>query len=821
MSQKMQNCKILDFFHQISYSLLIVSSRIMMETNPWQVDSIELFLFFNCPECTFLTKEEKYFAYHAAINHPLSSSFFAKQMEQEQSKISSKISINSPDLDEGSIKNHDLVLDSSPANFRKIANCSRNEEKINSKRDSFTDTAIEISEQSASTTEDPLVCSNENLPLNHHSIDGSGKVCQQLEQEQLEINPIIIDYSPDLDEASINNLDAALETSPTKVMDENFEEFGTSFENDGELFDSQIVNVIFSKPGTQIAQLKNLNDGKILTENFFANESQPVIIEGVKESPQKLETNLDHVSDFNTTKIDHLDEIEQSVSEETKICPACSFVTKNLDHHINVCHQPVLKLKVIRDNYYNCSNFEKRDQEEFGYNRSKRYMCSLCEKLFVKAVDLEKHTKKAHDDKKPYKTHEVHEEKKPIKCTICKKVLLDKAGLLKHISMVHKVKIPFKCSICDERLDDKSSLQKHLNSVHNSKKNLYCNICDLSFLLKRSMTKHFASVHNEKIKLFDCSICRKSFMSIVNLNQHISYTHEGEKPEIKSRTHPIETVHDKKKPNNCTQEVVNGKKKVKHPREALIDKKMELVKTQSSKHASREVSLMSNIDHGRLRQRIRKEAVTFPLKDGECKSFEIQKSISKDILFQFLKFDNDKKKNKFKCSICDFTAHDNNNSRGYILMHIKSIHKNEIIASSNSMIDDRYDCGNSECKALYGVQEGKKFWCTICTKLDLLPRQNKPKSEIKGKKTEKPTNKELCTVCRVSIMNLKQHLDNVHNPEKQICHKCDQELKNLHSLKEHINTEHTKESCTICGKMYIAKRMKNHIHSVHTPNDQK
>ena len=137
------------------------------------------------------------------------------------------------------------------------------------------------------------------------------------------------------------------------------------------------------------------------------------------------------------------------------------------------------------------------------------------------------------------------------------------------------------------------------------------------------------------------------------------------------------------------------------------------------------------------------------------------------------------------------------------------------------MIDGRYDCGNSECKALYGVLEGKKFWCTICAKLNLLPRQNKPKSEIKGKETDKPTNKELCTVCGVSVTNLKRHMDNVHNPEKQICHKCDQELKNLHSLKEHIRTEHTIVSCTICGKMYSTKNMENHIHSVHTPNDQK
>ena len=103
----------------------------------------------------------------------------------------------------------------------------------------------------------------------------------------------------------------------------------------------------------------------------------------------------------------------------------------------------------------------------------------------------------------------------------------------------------------------------------------------------------------------------------------------------------------------------------------------------------------------------------------------------------------------------------------------------------------------------------------------MLPRQNKPKSENKGKETEKPTNKELCTVCGVSITNLKQHLDNVHNPEKQICHKCDQELKNSDSLIEHIKTEHTQTTCTFCGKRYITKNLKNHIHSAHTPNDQK
>ena len=127
---------------------------------------------------------------------------------------------------------------------------------------------------------------------------------------------------------------------------------------------------------------------------------------------------------------------------------------------------------------------------------------------------------------------------------------------------------------------------------------------------------------------------------------------------------------------------------------------------------------MLNIDRGNLRRWIKKEGVTFTLKEGECKFCEMKKSndsISKDRLFQFLKFS---KTNKFQCYFCDFTTEDKNNSRGCIFKHIKSIHKNEIIASSNSMIEDRYDCKNSECKKLYGVFEGKKFWCKICKKLE-------------------------------------------------------------------------------------------------------
>ena len=48
-----------------------------MNSNPWNVGSVDEFFYLNCPECPFHTKVKAYFQDHAEKNHPLSSVFFA------------------------------------------------------------------------------------------------------------------------------------------------------------------------------------------------------------------------------------------------------------------------------------------------------------------------------------------------------------------------------------------------------------------------------------------------------------------------------------------------------------------------------------------------------------------------------------------------------------------------------------------------------------------------------------------------------------------------------------------------------------------------
>ena len=49
-----------------------------MTKNPWQVDSVQDFLYINCPECSFKTKEEGFFQDHAVASHPMCFPLFGR-----------------------------------------------------------------------------------------------------------------------------------------------------------------------------------------------------------------------------------------------------------------------------------------------------------------------------------------------------------------------------------------------------------------------------------------------------------------------------------------------------------------------------------------------------------------------------------------------------------------------------------------------------------------------------------------------------------------------------------------------------------------------
>ena len=259
-------------------------------------------------------------------------------------------------------------------------------------------------------------------------------------------------------------------------------------------------------------------------------------------------------------------------------------------------------------------------------------------------------------------------------------------------------------------------------------------------------------------------------------------------------------------------EIPKGKgKKRKLKKEIINDEKVKFVKDQCGRHSVNIMSCMLNMNYSTLVQRIEKEKIKFTEKQEECYFCELKKSndaIDKAHLFPLLKYNHDKK--KIECAVCNFS---NCKDRGHLFTHIKSIHKNEINAIAAGDKEEKPDCGKSECKKLYGMMEGKAFWCAKCVEISELPPSKRPKAEPASKQ-------KLCPECGISVQHLKVHLDNVHFPEKQICPHCDQELRCKRSLSQHIKKVHEKVPCSECGKLVgdTACDIKRHMESAHAPN---
>ena len=264
------------------------------------------------------------------------------------------------------------------------------------------------------------------------------------------------------------------------------------------------------------------------------------------------------------------------------------------------------------------------------------------------------------------------------------------------------------------------------------------------------------------------------------------------------------------------------RKRMRGPgKNAENDKKAKLFENQCGKHSVNSMCLMLNTNKTTMKQRMKKEGNVFHEKQGDCYFCETKKrtdGISKDLLFPFLKFNNEKTSHMFQCSICKLRYH----NRAELFVHIKSIHESEIKNKQSShdiKPELKPDCVDRICTKMYGIFEGKKFWCTKCTEISQMPKEEKPKPENIEK-----SNCKLCPECGkicTDSSTLKRHLDNKHYGIKQICPHCAKDLPSESSLKDHINKVHLKIPCTQCGVLVGSSVMGRHIRSAHTPNDEK
>lgn len=73
----------------INFVFFVFSGK--MTFNPWNVDSLEAFTFFCCPECDYKSRTSRSFEGHALKNHPMSYTYFGGREDYEDTDDKSKL----------------------------------------------------------------------------------------------------------------------------------------------------------------------------------------------------------------------------------------------------------------------------------------------------------------------------------------------------------------------------------------------------------------------------------------------------------------------------------------------------------------------------------------------------------------------------------------------------------------------------------------------------------------------------------------------------------------------------------------------------------
>ena len=509
--------------------------RIMDEendNNPWDVQDLEEFLYFCCPECEEKNSSKELFVKHALDEHP--------KAKDKIEKLKIKLEL---DADENSIKN-----------------------------ESYVDTidTSQYYEMNVSVLEE-----------NHEEQDFEvikSEIEKDFEQDT--------DQSTDLLKIEVNDIDISEENKTKKIVwdkDSEQELLVNLIESSG-LKDLPFKSPIRKKLWIELT--KKFNEATCSDRNYkylsskWANryrwlkgsENNETIIDDIQEKEANSQKNED-LNDTNIDKIENCDicgdtfknnnslrnhkyiKHSKTFAERSKSCDICgkefsSAITlkvhlnnvhegENSDTTCNTCGKQYKNSKSLASHKYiahsgkyfteevDCAcNICGRTFRNNQHLRNHKYVihsktyaerpkcCHLCGKTFTTPVSLKVHIKNVHEGQKNYS------------CEQCGKTFTRHESLKVHIESIHEGIKKFICQICNHPWSSKKNLDVHVKTVHEKIKDQICELCGKAFGTASEVKKHKRNIH-EGIRPYKCETCGKEFTLNKALQTHIQTVHEG------------------------------------------------------------------------------------------------------------------------------------------------------------------------------------------------------------------------------------------------------------------------------------------------------
>ncbi|GAB6020086.1 hypothetical protein CHUAL_002821 [Chamberlinius hualienensis] len=149
------------------------------------------------------------------------------------------------------------------------------------------------------------------------------------------------------------------------------------------------------------------------------------------------------------------------------------------------------------------------------------YKCGICDKIFDKWNQFQRHEKSHADDK-------------PHRCGICNATFNMEINLNLH-KATHNIENPV-CPHCGKHFSRVAGLKAHI-MLHEVEENLVCNECGDEFSTQGKLNRHLAK-HREETeeKVYNCKHCNRKFSKAAELREHLK-AHTRIKASLSHRTH--------------------------------------------------------------------------------------------------------------------------------------------------------------------------------------------------------------------------------------------------------------------------------------------
>ena len=488
--------------------------------NPWDVQSLFDFQFFNCPSCVFKVKSGQEFLDHAYQNHVESTNFL-------------------PNISDGSIE---------------ALECTWNDIKEEPEEEEVEEIYLETAKEPDQEENEKKECSEPEKVLN------SKPYCQPcnsyfssisaLEKHKQIFHIVIRTEKPSF-------------TSDKRPEDKTLEIL-SKVSNSANVKKCESCNIYFSSSET----LQKHRDDQHPTDIVFDASNENAILPEEQTIPCDVcKTKLKQKKGDTRTIAQILEDHKKTDHDlKCKFCGKLRWKDRTaLDKHIEKHHKQVicsecgktyenerkykLHLQNTHDAIYPCQHCKKR----FSTEKSKLYheqnvcsgvfACEKCGKVVANPSSLLQHMKNWHSDEKNYAckicdkrfnlnwklTHHiraVHEKIRNHICDQCPFASAQKQSLIKHIQVVHEKRKDHKCDVCEKAFGTPFQLRCHKVKYHNIGKVYPCEQCDIRFPSGGALKRHMRAVHSD-VKDFQCNECGKWFNNNGNLTIHTNSVHRG------------------------------------------------------------------------------------------------------------------------------------------------------------------------------------------------------------------------------------------------------------------------------------------------------